>query len=292
MYYEADINSYAACVSLYSGVRSPEKGKPLRRRWARLFKLDDGSFEVRTNLYGMQPLLRITPDNMCEFVMPKENFLRITVTLAQALHKLVPLYVERRAAQRYGFVSLKLMEQYAHEKQVANDENVHWNRWQYRREYFKDNAVEYEEGLKFNLATGETPNGRWKTQTEIPEKRKEWRNALRRWKYGIKARARVGALEGVIDQVWTARSNLPKGAHWTKPDWQSDEWVKLLSTSIQKNEYPQEVLQGFVQSCAYSYWNPARPTTADVVESCNYVLKTLSTPLRRELGVLVDGDEA
>jgi len=288
MYDEADYRSYNEFNSMMRTARNPEKGKPLRQRWARMYK-DNDDIVVHITGYGSQPLFRVTPDNILEFVLPKNDYLRQSNTLTQALYRLVPIHTERLRTGVYRIAHTKQLEM-ARTKAMENGAS-RYDGWRIMNDTFRQVAFEYEQGIKFDLTTGECLNGTWTgNPAEIPEKRREWRAMLRKFKRGMRVRAKVHALDGVIDQVWAERQS--KTSEWSKPDWHHDNWVNLLQTSIENDEYPQELLKGFVQSCPYSWYQPKKPTAQEVLVSVDKVCNDLSTTLRRRLGVFETDEQA
>ena len=116
-------------------------------------------------------------------------------------------------------------------------------------------------------------------------KRREWLRALRRFKYGIKVRARLGVLQAICEQVATQR----KGKRvWDAPQWEHDRWITFLYTCIKNNEYPPELLEAFVKTAEVTFFNPKKqPTVEMTIYAMNEVCKQLSKPLRTKFGVFV-----
>jgi len=117
------------------------------------------------------------------------------------------------------------------------------------------------------------------------DKRREWLRALRRFKYGIKVRAKLGILQTICEQVAAQR----KGKQiWDAPQWEHDRWVTFLYTCIKNNEYPPELLEGFVKTAEVTFFNPKKqPTVEMTIDAMNEVCKRLSKPLRTKFGVFV-----
>lgn len=120
------------------------------------------------------------------------------------------------------------------------------------------------------------------------EKRREWLRALRRFKYGIKVRAKLGVLQVICEQVHTQRKGKQQ---WDAPQWEHDRWVTFLYTCIRDNEFPPELLEGFVKTAEVTFLTPNRQPTVDkVLDAVDQVCKRLSKPLRYKFGVFVRGD--
>ena len=114
-------------------------------------------------------------------------------------------------------------------------------------------------------------------------KRKHWLRSLRRFKYGIKVRAKLGVLQTICEQVTAERKGKQK---WDAPQWGHDRWVTLLYTSIRDNEFPKELLEGFVKTVEVTFMNPHKPPTAEgTVLTVGLVCKAQSVALRRKFGV-------
>jgi hypothetical protein len=154
--------------------------------------------------------------------------------------------------------------------------------WRYCND--KRNQVELFDGLEFDLSTGEATNARTALlDTVNTDKRKYWLGCLRSFKSGMKVRARMGVLDAFCQQV--VKENSGKGRYqWQQPDWNSDQWLNLLYTSIKENQFPNELMIGFVQSSTSGYWN-SDPTALRTLLTVDNVCKTYSVELRRRFGV-------
>lgn len=116
-------------------------------------------------------------------------------------------------------------------------------------------------------------------------KRREWLRALRRFKYGIKVRAKLGVLDNICEQVAQDR----KGATvWDCPDWEHDKWVHFLYECIRDNKFPPELLRGFAQTTEITFFSrDSQPTVGGVLDTVNQVCKEQSKQLRRKFGVFL-----
>jgi len=126
-----------------------------------------------------------------------------------------------------------------------------------------------------------------KGATHMPKineaKRKHWLRSLRRFKYGIKVRAKLGVLQTICEQVAAERKGKQK---WDAPQWGHDRWVTLLYTCIKNNEFPPELLEGFVKTAEVTFMNSHKPPTAEgTVDAVDLVCKAQSVALRRKFGV-------
>lgn len=115
------------------------------------------------------------------------------------------------------------------------------------------------------------------------EQRRLWLRSLKRFKYGMKVRAKLGVLQTICEQVAAER----RGQNtWDAPQWIHDRWVTLLYTSILNNEFPPELLAGFVKTAEVTFLNPRKqPTVQGALDAMNEVCRDLSVPLRTKFGV-------
>lgn len=117
------------------------------------------------------------------------------------------------------------------------------------------------------------------------DKRREWLRSLRRFKYGMKVRAKLGVLQTICEEVAAER----KGKQvWDAPQWEHDRWVTLLYTCIRDNEFPPELLEGFVKTAEVTFLTPnIQPTADKVLDAVNQVCKQNSRALRHKFGVFM-----
>ena len=117
------------------------------------------------------------------------------------------------------------------------------------------------------------------------DKRREWLRALRRFKYGIKVRAKLGVLQTICEQVAAER----KGKQvWDAPQWEHDRWVTFLYTCIKDNTYPPELLTAFVKTAEVTFMTTHKqPKVEKVLDAVNDVCKQNSRALRHKFGVFM-----
>lgn len=117
------------------------------------------------------------------------------------------------------------------------------------------------------------------------DKRREWLRALRRFKYGIKVRAKLGVLQTICEQVAAERKGKQQ---WDAPDWSHQRWVTLLYTCIKHNQFPPELLIAFAKSAEVTFMNPRKqPTVALMVVAVNDVCREQSKALRQQFDVFL-----
>lgn len=117
------------------------------------------------------------------------------------------------------------------------------------------------------------------------DKRREWLRALRRFKYGIKVRAKLGVLQAICEQVAAQR----KGKQvWDAPLWEHDRWITFLYTCIRDNQFPPELLEAFVKTAEVTFLNPRKqPTVEGTIDAVNELCREHSKALRSKFGVFV-----
>lgn len=115
------------------------------------------------------------------------------------------------------------------------------------------------------------------------EKQREWQRALRRFKKGVRLRAKLGLIETLCKQVAQERKRQTK---WLAPEWDDDRWLTALYVSIRDNRYPIELLKGFVETAEITFFSPVnQPTVEAVLAAVDDVCRRYSKDLRRKFGV-------
>jgi hypothetical protein len=113
--------------------------------------------------------------------------------------------------------------------------------------------------------------------------RREWLLALRRFKYGFRVRAKLGVLDPFRQQV--VQQRLHDGC-WFMPQWHDDKWLTLLYTCIRQQEYPEELLLGFVKTAEIEFFTLDQPPTVEkTVAAVDRICKQLNYRLREKFGV-------
>lgn len=292
-YFQQDhrcIKSYEDAFNAWQTVRSPDKGKPVTN-WLRMYA-DGTGFIFKMTGYGEVELGRLTPDNVFTFTLTNERLMQQAQTVVSALHRWLPFTAMRHRKGVYRIAHTKPVATSINEADVPANEyrSYAWHRYYsvYPKIMREQNI--YFDGIQYNMLTGECLNPRAEDKlVENPDARKVWRNALSRFKRGMKARAKVHALDGIIDQVWAEREGQNRW-HWRQPDWSSPQWMDLLESSIRDNTFSQELLQGFVQSSGDGYYVQHKPTSADVVKAVDKVCNDHSVELRRRFDVFEKED--
>jgi len=117
------------------------------------------------------------------------------------------------------------------------------------------------------------------------ERRREWLRALRKWKYGIKVRAKLGVLQPICEEVSRDRQG---SSSWTMPDWDCDRWITLLYTCIRDEQFTPEILRAFAESAEVTFLSKfSQPTPEGIIEVVDRICKTHSRKLRQKFGVFI-----
>lgn len=260
MYKNCLIKNYKQAQAFFSKAKSPGKGRPYRG-WGRVYKVGaDFVFQV----YGLE-LCRITPDDVLIMSITPEEGKARSNTLSIVTHRFVPIAWQRSRLNCYRITGLKSM--------AANAS--YWESWKAAPELFK--------GLMFDLKTGQPLNAKPDMVDRVDkEARKVWIAALRRFKYGIKARAKLGVFASLAEKVIANRN------HESVPRWDTKEWSDLLYESIRNTEFPTTLLQGIVLSSNIR-WTGKIPTPADAMRWTDSLINNKSIELRTRFGVF-EGD--
>ena len=214
---ERSLNSYEQMVAFYNRARDKTKGKPVTQ-WSKLTMEGDVVYINLLN-YGEVKLAKITPDNIIEFIAEPMTIWQQSQSMVGAFHRWYPFTFMRHRKGLYRTLHTKTMSVEADKKvkekresllamtkQEVDDviaqnqyfSNYHYG-WQSHNEIMKG-SPSYFKGLRFNMLTGECLNQRPDDKfVEDPEKRKEWRKMLTKFKRGMKARIKVHALDGIVD---------------------------------------------------------------------------------------------
>jgi hypothetical protein len=266
--------SYEDVAKHFAKARFPERGKPVMS-WAKIFKVDD-TYELR---HGNVIVGKFSPDNKFTFTMSTQHARNSSTTLSQALQRAIPFVWQRKGMGRYVIKPTPQFKEF----KVKNPDAYVWG-------YFKDVAgYELFNGLCFDLNTYEPINARPKISDTIdPDKRKVWLSSLRKFKRAVKVRAKLGVIDALIKEVQQERNNIDRRS-WEAPDWNTDEWQDILSTSIKNTECSTEFLKAMIKSTAVSYYSNS-VFTENVLEECNRICNNYSVSMRQKFGVFDAND--
>lgn len=267
---EAEITSYKDAAACFAKARKPDAGRPIKQ-WVRLFKVGD-NYEFRFN---DMPFAILSPDNILTFPRTPNEMSRMSITFSQASYRVIPVLFQRIATGRYAI-----------EHSLTVDKRLRGNS---RYASLRENACEYFAGIQFDMETGACINKRPRLTDCVDDAaRKVWLTKLRKFKQGMKVRAKMGVLETICQQVTAERAR--DRNTWSQPNWSSDTWIDLLYTAMNEEQFPTELLRGFAMSCRISVWRHENPTTKATLEAVESVLNKLSVDLRKRFGVFANGE--
>ena len=311
--------SYDDAKQEFRRCRNVEKG----RRLSQAFQImsdngqhDSPSYTIDLSGYGSTPFIRITSDNVFEFVATNQQVWQHSQSIVTSIHNWLPFQVWRHRKGLYRVSSTtdtqtqckshimetlsrvkadldRYYDMYVEERKGCDndyyDSGINkYNGWtllyERERQIMKDQPS-YFQGLKYDGNTGKLLNQRPDDKfVEKPEERKAWRKALTLFKRGVKARAKVGAFKPIIDKVYAERQQQDR-YDWKQPDWSSGEWLDLLESCIRNNKFPAEFLTGVAMSSTTGYYQSGIPTNQDVIKAIDTICDDNSIELRRRFNV-------
>tara|TARA_R110000787_G_scaffold229803_1_gene337343 strand:- start:197 stop:778 length:582 start_codon:yes stop_codon:yes gene_type:complete len=165
------------------------------------------------------------------------------------------------------------------------EHNAHYHDWS----KIKKDGAEYFNGIQFDLLTGvclnAQPNMMDTVKTDV---RKAWLRDVKRFKKGLKARAKVGALDGFIRDV---KANTINTTYWayknSLPKWTSNEITQLVLESMRTEQYPAELLH-LIVATVDTGWQQRTTTNQDVLRNVDKVFDAHSIHFRKAYGVFGD----
>lgn len=269
------LRDYNSILKFFNSCRNKTKGKPLAS-WGRVYE-EGGKlllyFGERPN--GVQ-FAELTPDNILTFTIEPHLVRQVCAhTFSSSLYRAIPFMWQRVGTARYR---IQHTSKIPSRDEKRGDFTVPYMEWS----YMSSKAPEYFKGMQFNMLTGECINRRPDLNASVnPSQRKVWLGALRKFKYGMKARARVGSLSPMIQAELGVRNNR------MTPDWSDPMWSELLYTSIKNTDYPMELLRGFVAHAVHNNWwlHKGSMESISVIDAVDEVCNTYSIDLRRRFGV-------
>lgn len=233
--------SYQQVVDYLDRARSKAAGRPITRN-IRVHKHPDGvliSFRDRQ-------LCVVRPDDTVEFVMSEAAVAANGHSLVQQLYKVLPMQLTRKSRGVYEVWS-------------SGD------RW----EYFK--------GITFKLNASPVHmvclNPMLPLAKRVdPDKRLEWRRALRKFKQQVQLRAKLGVIDAIINQ--NSIKHPPADP------------LPILYEAIRSGEVTTDFLRHMLNNATHYHMWFSSPTSADVVRHIHSLcIYTYSIELRKKFGV-------
>jgi hypothetical protein len=271
---KAQVRTYDEALAFFKTAKNPSKGKPFRS-WGRLFMKGENIHVHVGDTHGLD-IGHFSPDNKFTFTVSPHDVRSICAqTMASSLYRGVPFMWQRVGVARY-----RVDHVCAIPTTTCVDGNLErvYMEWSYMRTH----AAEYFAGIQFDLNTGKCLNRKPDLATTANAKeRKVWLSSLRKFKYGIKARCRVGVFEPIAKE-------LGKDHAKQIPDWSHSTWQDLLYTSIKQTEFPIELIRGITAHAIHnrSWYKRNDPfANEDIIEAVNDICTTYSIDLRKRFGV-------
>ena len=295
-------------VNFYKIARNPKKG----RRLASSYWIKSSNGQHVSDCYSVYvydstgfELCRITADNVLEFVVEPRVVWQHSQSLVSSLQNWIPILVYRHKKGLYRVIHSQMYDKlWESENTIALKKSItdlvkdnlpedvdmggdvhkyYHQSWRTFDSILKK-APRYFKGIKFDMLTWECINPMIEPEwIEKPEERKLWRKCVSRYKRRIKAMERVGALDGIKQEVMDDC----KGARsydWKQPNWEAEEWVNLLYNSMRNGKYPRELMKGIVESRqTYGWGISVEPI--DTVKNMEKIFRDLSIILRRKFNV-------
>jgi hypothetical protein len=266
-------STYQEFYDDFKRCRRPELGRPIKQ-WCRLYK-DGRDFVVKQVSWGSgpnHPLFRVSPDNIITFELPLERLLTHSHTITSSLWRIVPVSIERKRKGIYAIAGT----------------NTPAAQQAQRFDYVSKQGAEYFRGIQFNLLTGECLNAQPDMMdTVIPEMRKQWLRDVKRFKKGLKIRAKMGALQGFIRIVATERANA--ATSWTYnatiPKWEHPDVTQQVLECLRTEEYTPEILKLLVQTVRTGWRSGPEITDQMVLDHVDLVFDQHSLHFRKAYGV-------
>jgi len=271
-----NLASYQDCVALFNTCRSEKKGKPLPAGY-RMHKHND----LYTVSCGNIKIFEVDQTDTVTFTMSTEQLLSMNTSLVCVLFKIIPLMILRKRKGVYTLAESCSSLSYTY---MGGD-------FTHVPKYDASKAFEYFQGIQFNLPTRTCLNPRPDLlDTVIPKIRKQWLRDVKRFKKGLKARAKVGALQGYIEEVAEERKANNYG-HWryrdSLPKWDSPEITQQVLECLRTEKYPPSLLKLLVQTTELG-WNQTKVTDSMVLANVDTVFNSHSIHYRSSYGVFGD----
>ena len=303
------LETYDHFAKEFARCRDKSKGRKISASFRLFQTVQQGvtCYDVHVEGYGSTAFMRITPDNIVEFVAPPSVVWQHSQSIVSSAYRWIPFMFERHKKGLYRVqhtghhakAMVKRVEEW-YKNQLAKAEmlsdnvgeaicndfksSCYMSSYSIQSRMMKESPA-YFQGLKFNIITGECLNRRPDDKfVEKADERKVWRQALAKFKRGIKARAKVRAFDPLIEKVWAERQG-QSTYHWKQPDWSSQPWLDLLEKSIRDNEFSKELLIGFCSTPSSGYYQQSKPTSKEVFDGVHKILTDMSVELRRRFDV-------
>lgn len=272
------ISSYNDALNALFRAKKKSEGKPLGTAF-RLYQ-DGDNFEIR--IWGW-PFCIIYPDDTLFVHMDATRLEQISVFLARHLHKILPIAVSRLAKDRY------FIHSYGYQNSVTNmyvrSQGGSVFRLppptpkQLHAAYDLDQASRVCYGAHFNLKTGTCLFAMPDVIAQVnPEARREWLRKLRAFKRDIKTRHKLGIVDALMQQRYTAQEY---GGHFE---------FQVLAAAIADTGKVLDCLKTYCYIAATRAYYPQGMTSKDIINNIEGDLNMHSVGLRKHFGVFTGGE--
>jgi len=277
------LDSYEEVEKFWNRCRFKDRGKPIGS-WGRLFKRGDRfDFHVNPNSrdgdYNFRNCFAsLHPHDTIEFNLTVEQVRNYGQSLGCSMDNIIPFGIYRIAMLRY-----KIWDADGLIPNPQKDSTVWRRKWEFRKQ-----APEYFQGIKFDMLTRECLNRQPDKLplVEIPEKRLEWRRKLATYKKGLKVRVAMGCFTSHV--IHYASGSVGYGDR--QINWNEDKQIDSLYTCVDKEKYPNKILEDIAKSTSSSYYY--RTVDKNVIlHEIDRIFRITSIPLRKKFGVFEQEDK-
>ena len=317
----SELNSYQEVADYFARARHPERGKPFRN-WGIIYKSSNAKYSESGATYivkfrwaytNKDHICNIYPNNTIEFVYPKDYISYHGTTLVGSFTRGLPLMFVRIKTGKYRLVHTKFADKQhakveaecdAHNKKLNHqgedftkhthpDYRYSWGEY-YKWLRSKANQ-EYFEGITFDLATGECVNPRDDLEVEInKDNRKEWLRIVKRFKKGLRVRAKSQVFTSLVDDAVKIRQEYRQKGIYNreKIDLTEPKNIDWIAECMKEDKYPVELLRALVDYMydyyqGYYYWQFKTYDHKEVMDNINKIFDKLSIPLREKFNVFI-----
>lgn len=268
------VSNYKDIHDAFANCRDKIKGKPLAK-WGRITK--DGDAYV-ISCHGMK-FLRVTPDNVAEFLITPQEGANISVTLSGSMNYTLPFMWYRVGTCRY-----RVVHQIEYMAMRNQGRDGLWAR-------LTKETPELFKGIKFSLVTGECLNRRPDLLSLVnKDRRAVWLKKIRTFKRGMRVRIKMGVFDSVFDNMIKENVDFHR---LQRVDWSEDKWLDELYKAIDTEQYPTELIRLLVIEST-PRWRPIKPTADQHFATLDAIFNRTSVSLRSRFGVFdsIQGETA
>lgn len=279
LYTQNTLNSYDNALRFVNSARNVSKGKALRS-WARAFIDNETKVVYVVPKWDFETrLVEFHPDNTLHMTVTPQYVARNATTIVGSIHRALPVSFMRVGSQRYRIESNQTLLEVSEDGKQKNNEDYYSYRYAYQ--HLNKQAPEYFQGMILDLKTNTWTNRKPDRLSNVDTKvRSEWLSKLKKFKQGIKLRAKMGVFDGLINDVVSKDSATRR---WERPNPKLETKMKVIADAIKNEEFPNELMRDFVLYAHRNQW--ASLTSPIVVNQIEEYLKQQSINIREAFGV-------